>query len=109
MSFLCSLGAFFNVEGQRTGIVSHSGLGFGEIYHQIIRNTSRKTICSYPKIYCKQAIAASVEELNDTLRPDSLVTSLLVLREFPKGLKSSERPSRRTLLQERAFIAETGE
>ena len=102
-----NLGEISNVEVQRTGIEAHSSLGLGERYHHPLRHTYRKILCENPKVEPRQALAASVKAMNDTLGPEGLVPSALVFGEYPKAYTRSETPPPRSTLVERASIAKS--
>lgn len=93
------MGALSNVEVQRTDIEAHSSLSLGERYHQPLRNTYRKIMCELPKCNPRQALAACVKAVNNTLRPERLVPLALVFVEFPKVVTPSEEVSVRTSLR----------
>ena len=100
-----SLGAFSNVEVERTGVEAHSSLGIGERYHQPLRHIYRKIMAETPKADPSLALAAAVKSMNDTPGPEGLVPSALVFGEFSKVYTRSETPAQRPTLEDRAAIA----
>lgn len=78
---MCSL---FIVSLSNIGIESHSGLGFGERYHQPLRSTFRKISTTYPQLSKELRLSVAVKEMNVTLGPKCLVASDFVFRQFPQ-------------------------
>ena len=102
-----NLGALANISVDSTGVEAHSSLGLGERYHQPLRQTFRKIMAAHPKTPPARALAASLKAMNDTLGPEGLVPSALVIREFPPVFTNSEAPAARLTLRERASVAQS--
>ena len=74
-----NFGALANISVDSTGVEARSSLGLGDRYHQPLRQTFRKMMSAHPKTRPARALAASVKAMNDTLGPEGLVPSALVL------------------------------
>lgn len=90
-----------------TGIEAHNSLGIRERYHQPLRQKYRKIKSEHPQVLPEVALAASVKALNDTLRPESIVKSALVLGEYPRMFISSATPAERRTIAERASVPQS--
>lgn len=94
-----------NVQGERTGIEAHSSLGLGELYHESLRASYRKTVASHPNTERGLALSLAVEAMNDTLRPEGVVSSALVFGEHPQVRTASECFVPSANLRERVKVA----
>ena len=100
-----SIWAMSNVEVQRTGIEAHSSLGIGERYHQPLRQTYRKIMATHPTAEPDVVLALSDKAMNDTLAPEGLVPTALVLGEYPPVHTKTETLTQRAVLATRAEIS----
>lgn len=72
------------VKAQRTGVEAHSSLNIGERKHQPLIQTFRKLRIDHPKISIYLLHYIAVKTLNDTMGPDGVVPSGLVLWRLPE-------------------------
>lgn len=94
-----------NVQGECTGIEAHSSLGLGELYHESLRASYRKTVANHPNTERGLALSLAVEAMNDTLRPEGVVSSALVFGEHPQVRTASECFVPSANLRERVKVA----
>lgn len=102
---LVSLAKASDVNVVRTGIESHSSMGIGERYHAPLRNTFRKLRLAYANVKPRLLLAMSVFAMNNTLGPEGVVLSMLVLGEFPSLRMLYKAPTLIATLVDRAQIA----
>lgn len=72
------------IDVARSGIEAHSSLGVGEWFHQPLRNAFRKaklTMVTHEPD--STVLAMFIKAMNDTLGPEGLVSSVLVLGTLP--------------------------
>ncbi len=83
------LSALHKIELQKYVVQSHNSLGIGERYHEPLRDTYRKLKLDHPSMQRQLLLASAVKAMNDTLGPEGVVPTALVLGEFP-SLRSFE-------------------
>ena len=78
------------IEPSLSGVESHNSLGAGERYHDSLRRIFLKIRYSQPSIDADLAIRLAVKAMNDTMNPEGLVPSLLVLELFQDSHRSTQ-------------------
>ena len=68
---------------QKSGTESHNSLGIGERYHYPPRKTFLRLCEDHPRLRKDVLFAIYMKVINDTLGPEGIVPSALVLGEFP--------------------------
>jgi transposase InsO family protein len=72
------------VKQQYTGVESHHSLGANERSHAVLRRVYLKTRHDHPKVSQELALAFSQKAINETIRTDGLVPTLLVYGSMPR-------------------------
>lgn len=101
---IVTVGRALGVDVAKSGIESHNALGIRERYYHPIRNTFRKLNKVYPNASDAVLLSISVKALNDTVGPEGLVPSALVVGEYPSTRVFDEPPVPRVTLQPRTVI-----
>ena len=99
------LSTTYEIDIQKSGTESHNSLGIGERYYDPLRNSFLKLREDHPNLKRDVLLAISTKAANDTLGPDGIVLSALVLGEFPsiRGLIGPK--VHRATLADRAIAA----
>lgn len=98
------LAALHHINLEKIG--SQNSLGIGERYHKPLPETYRRLNVYFPKMQWQLLLAFSVKAKNDTLGPDGIALSVLVLGEFSSLRTISGPVLPRTSLAERAETAQ---
>lgn len=78
------------------GVKSHSSLGSGELYHRTLRRVFSVFHRTHPDIHPDVALRMSLKGMNDTMGPDGLVPTPLVIGTLPTvPAKTSDLPTQR--------------
>lgn len=80
------------IQVQLSGIESHNAIGAGERYHAPLRRIYKKSREDAPSIDQDIALKLACKALNDTMKPEGLVPSLLVFGLLPR-FPVSRRPN----------------
>ena len=80
-------------------------MGIGERYQQPLRTTFWKLKLSYPKISNITLLSMSVYAMNNTLGPEGIFPSMLVLGEYPPLRMMGEALHPKATLEHRAEVA----
>ena len=72
-----------DIDVQMHGKEAHNSHGIGERYHDSLRKTFLKLNEDYSSLKKDVLLAIATKAVNDTLYPESVVLSVLMLGEFP--------------------------